>query len=205
MVKFIFNFRSNLQKTKKFFINKINFDGIPFSIEEEKILDCQYGKHYYKKKSAGNSKRQRFQGTKKIGCQARIKIKTFHLYPEYRITVDENKTHKERHNKITQYIYNLWDVHLIRAVDLKTLVQGWVHTAWFDLITVAWCTAFGHTSSVKVQHCYNGNTGGDHEEIRTAGSSTDCQQSFFVSSPGEVAKGVISKIWEWHKSYWRHL
>lgn len=124
MVKFIFNFRSNLQKTKKFFINKINFDGIPFSIEEEKILDCQYGKHYYKEKSAGNSKRQRFQGTKKIGCQARIKIKTFHLYPEYRITVDENKTHKERHNKITQYIYNLWDVHLIRAVDLKTLVQG---------------------------------------------------------------------------------
>ena len=132
MAKFIFNFRSNLQKTKKFFINKkegeckINFDGIPFSIEEEKILDCQYGKHYYKEKSAGNSKRQRFQGTKKIGCQAKIKIKTFHLYPEYRITVDENKTHKERQQIQNSTLESLRTVLQKQTSGVQVEIKYWI-------------------------------------------------------------------------------
>ena len=25
---------------------KVNFDGIPFCIDEERVLDCQYGCHY---------------------------------------------------------------------------------------------------------------------------------------------------------------
>ena len=70
---------------KKLFINKkegeckINFDGVPFSIDEEKVLDCQYGCHYYKEKE--QNRRQRFQGTKKVGCQAKVKIKKFSTYP----------------------------------------------------------------------------------------------------------------------------
>ena len=42
---------SNLQKTKLFISKKegeykVNFDGIPFCIDEERVLDCQYGCHY---------------------------------------------------------------------------------------------------------------------------------------------------------------
>ena len=86
---------------KKIFINKkegeckIHFNGIPFSIEEQKILDCQYGKHYYKEKTKSHNKQQWFQGIKKIGCQAKIKIKTFHLYPEYKLTSEKGKSQKE--------------------------------------------------------------------------------------------------------------
>ena len=45
-------------------------------------MDCQYGHHYFLKKQ-GKNKQVRLQDTKKIGCQAKIKIKSFTLYPEY--------------------------------------------------------------------------------------------------------------------------
>ena len=72
----------------------MNFDGIPFSIDEERILDCQYGCHYYKEKKP--SKRQRFQGTKKVGCQAKIKIKKFSIYPEFKITPEDTRKKSTR-------------------------------------------------------------------------------------------------------------
>ena len=53
-----------------------------FSVEEEMIMDCQYGHHYFLKKQ-GKHKQLRLQDTKKVGCQAIIKIKSFTLYPEY--------------------------------------------------------------------------------------------------------------------------
>ena len=28
-------------------MREIFFDGIPFSVEEKKVMDCQYGEHYY--------------------------------------------------------------------------------------------------------------------------------------------------------------
>ena len=45
-------------------------------------MDCQYGHHYFLKKQ-GKNKQLRLQDTKKIGCQAKIKSKSFTLYPEY--------------------------------------------------------------------------------------------------------------------------
>ena len=45
-------------------------------------MDCQYGHHYFLKKQ-GKNKQVRLQDTKKIGCQAKIKIKSFTLYPKY--------------------------------------------------------------------------------------------------------------------------
>ena len=66
--------------------NEVSFNGIPFSVEEEKILDCQYGVHYFKKHvSAGHKPRNRLQGTRKIGCLAKITTKKYALYPEYKI------------------------------------------------------------------------------------------------------------------------
>jgi len=46
-------------------------------------LDCQYGHHYFRKKES-KGKRLCLQGSRKIGCQATIKIKSY-TYPEYTI------------------------------------------------------------------------------------------------------------------------
>ena len=43
----------------------VSFNNIPFSLEEVRILDCQYGKHYFNKRENGN-KRLRLQGSRKI-------------------------------------------------------------------------------------------------------------------------------------------
>ena len=61
---------------------EITFNHIPFSVKEEKVLDCQYGQLYFQQHKS-HSKRVCLQGTRKIGCQATIRIKTFTLYPEY--------------------------------------------------------------------------------------------------------------------------
>lgn len=66
---------------------EVSFSGIPFSVEEEKILDCQYGVHYFKKHvNNGNTpSRSRLQGTRKIGCLAKVATKKYALYPEYKV------------------------------------------------------------------------------------------------------------------------
>ena len=60
----------------------VSFDNIPFSLEEVRILDCQYGEHYFKKREKG-SKTLRLQGSRKIGCQAKIRIKCYTTYPDF--------------------------------------------------------------------------------------------------------------------------
>ena len=72
----------------------ITFNKTPFQIGYKRDLECQYGKHYYKKKD-GSSKsneegkkklpRVRTQGTRKQGCKAHIHIREYILYPEYSI------------------------------------------------------------------------------------------------------------------------
>ena len=42
----------------------VSFNGIPFSVEEEKILDCQYGAHYFKKHVNDGSKPSRLKQTR---------------------------------------------------------------------------------------------------------------------------------------------
>ena len=65
----------------------VSFNGIPFSVEEEKILDCQYGAHYFKKHVNDGSKpsRLKLQGTRKIGCLAKVTAKKYALYPEFKV------------------------------------------------------------------------------------------------------------------------
>ena len=64
----------------------MSFDGIPFSVEEERVMDCQHGQKYYKKSHTSAQKRLRLQGTRKIGCQAKIHIKKYTLYPEFAVS-----------------------------------------------------------------------------------------------------------------------
>ena len=276
------------------------------------MLDCQYGKHYYKEKSVVCSKRQRFQGTKKIGCQAKIKIKTFYLYPQYKLIVDTSKTHKERQQAQNSTIESLRAAVQKQSSDVHVQVKYWIslpsvhaHTghpvgneAGFSqrihpLLTskitemvISGITstsevkrslnfyattvlapqlgitfskrnrAFNPTStdvrnhiyiakkslelskidqenvrlkveqfqkrdatssfffrpyiqqqadtqldssestpklSTKVQNCYNGNTGGDHEEIGIVGSSTNLQQSFLLVHQEQWQKELLAK------------
>ena len=60
----------------------------PFSIVENKRLDCQFGHHYYKEKPQKSS-RVRIQGCRKMGCLVHITIKKCTLYPDYSLQPHE--------------------------------------------------------------------------------------------------------------------
>lgn len=62
----------------------MNFDNTPFTVSAIRKLDCQYGNHYYKE-HPGKSDRTRLQGTRKIGCQAHITVRTITVYPDYQL------------------------------------------------------------------------------------------------------------------------
>ena len=63
----------------------IHFNYIPFSVKESRVLDCQFGPHYFKQKPT-KGKRLWLQNTRKIGCQAHINVKGFILYPEFAVS-----------------------------------------------------------------------------------------------------------------------
>ena len=89
MYDFIFSIQKSPHIPKLFLkktegAKQITFSNTPFSVAEEKVLDCQYGHHYFRKHDS-KGKRLCLQGTRKIGCHATIRIKTFILYPEYAI------------------------------------------------------------------------------------------------------------------------
>ena len=68
----------------------IEFNNIPFSVAEEKLLDCQFGPKYFKQKPV-QGKRLWLQSTRKIGCNAHVEVKAFTLYPEFAITQGERE------------------------------------------------------------------------------------------------------------------
>jgi hypothetical protein len=68
----------------------IQFENVPFSVAETKVLDCQFGPKYYKQKPV-QGKRLWLQGTRKIGCKAHVEVKSFTLYPEFAITPAERE------------------------------------------------------------------------------------------------------------------
>ena len=78
---------------------------------ERRILDCQHGVQYYKHKK-GLGKRNRLQGTRKIGCKAHIILREYILYPDYNITKSYDSKRQERLAKEEQ-------LKKLRA-DLKT-------------------------------------------------------------------------------------
>ena len=66
-------------------------NNIPFSIVETKQLDCHFGPHYYQE-CKPKSHRVFLQGTRKIGCNARIIIKKCKLFPEFEALPTEKST-----------------------------------------------------------------------------------------------------------------
>ena len=60
-------------------------------MKESRVLDCQFGPHYFKQKPT-KGKRLWLQNTRKIGCQAHINIKGFVLYPEFAVSEGERET-----------------------------------------------------------------------------------------------------------------
>ena len=65
----------------------VTFDNTPFCVSEHRIMDCQFGKKYYKNRQT-KGKRQFLQGTRKVGCFAHIECKTYTTFPEYKIKED---------------------------------------------------------------------------------------------------------------------
>ena len=59
-----------------------------------RILDCQYGEHYFKKREKG-SKTLRLQGSRKIDCQAKIRIKCYTTYPDHALSDTTNMTSRQ--------------------------------------------------------------------------------------------------------------
>ena len=58
-------------------------------------MDCQHGVQYYKpKKCLG--KRNRLQGTRKIGCKAHIILREYIPYPEYKVDKSYDSKRQER-------------------------------------------------------------------------------------------------------------
>ena len=84
------------KSTPRLFLKQgaVSFDNIPFSLEEVRILDCQYGEHYFKKREKG-SKTLRLQGSRKIGCQAKIRIKCYTTYPDHALPDTTNMTSRQ--------------------------------------------------------------------------------------------------------------
>lgn len=66
----------------------MELNNTPFSISETRVLDCQFGSHYYKEKPQKSS-RVLVQGTRKKGCPAHIVIKKCIVYPDYKIDQHE--------------------------------------------------------------------------------------------------------------------
>ena len=79
----------------------------PFSIVENRRLECQFGPRYYKEKPQ-KSTRVRIQGSRKMGCLAHITIKKCILYPDYLIQPHENgKGRTLREKKMAELKANL--------------------------------------------------------------------------------------------------
>ena len=69
---------------------EISFNDTPFSVNETRMLDCQFGQKYYKQKPK-QGKKMWLQGTRKMGCMAHIEVKTFTLYTEYAISQEKKQ------------------------------------------------------------------------------------------------------------------
>ena len=79
---FLQNMRLYWQKTEG--DETIQFEGTPFSVAETKLLNCQFGPKYFKKKPV-KGKKLWLQSSRKVGCEARVEVKMFVLYSEFSI------------------------------------------------------------------------------------------------------------------------
>ena len=97
-------------------------------MREEKILDCQYGPHYFKQRTpvSDKPKRLRLQGTRKIGCLAKINIKKYVLYPEYKIKKDLSATTREMKQRKQDTLEALKNSLSADSLSLKTQIKYYI-------------------------------------------------------------------------------
>ncbi|KAG7481104.1 hypothetical protein MATL_G00063130 [Megalops atlanticus] len=86
----------------------VKYDGVPFIMGGNKVLECQFGpKRECNKKieeeeewsltlsalghDYGPLREKRRRNTKKRGCEAKITIKQIHRFPQYKLTINKNK------------------------------------------------------------------------------------------------------------------
>ena len=100
--------------------NKVEFNGIPFSIGTKRLLDCQYDTQY-KKLNTPTSSRMYLQGSKK-GCRAHIEITEFILYPaEDAVTQIPSKPMSQKQTrKVREEMY----VHIVSADTINLSHQN---------------------------------------------------------------------------------
>ena len=104
---------------------QITFNNIPFSVAEEKVLQCQYGHHYYRKHES-KGKRLCLQSTRKIKCLASIGIKTFHLYSEHAFSNASGKSAQKWSNceKLSWSYYGRTLQNEMKSTQLQNTVFG---------------------------------------------------------------------------------
>lgn len=54
---------------------QVQFHNTPYIVTETRKLDCQFGIHYFKERVRKNTKRTILQGTRKVGCLAKVIVK----------------------------------------------------------------------------------------------------------------------------------
>ena len=83
----------------------MEFNNTPFIVAETRKLDCQFGEHYFKERVRKNTKRIILQGTRKIGCLAKVIVKQLNLFPEYSISanlLNKKQLRNEREKQLLQ-------------------------------------------------------------------------------------------------------
>ena len=84
---------------------QVEFNNTPFIVTETRKLDCQFGEHYFKERVRKNTKRIILQGTRKIGCLAKVIVKQLNLFPEYSISanlLNKKQLRNEREKQLLQ-------------------------------------------------------------------------------------------------------
>ena len=107
------------------------------------MYDCHYGEQYKKPKEY-KARQLRLQSTRKIGYFAHIKVRTYRLYPDYKITDTEyDSCHKLRQCK----------ENLLRNAE-ETIKAGKAvsHTKHFVSLPMQ-CAHSGHPVDVKASFC----------------------------------------------------
>ena len=85
----------------------LNFSNTPFALGETRIMHCQFGDHYFKKKER-NSSRVCIQGTRKIGSQAHVEIREYILYPEYSVNCTKTLSAWKTRTMCESKLEELW-------------------------------------------------------------------------------------------------
>ena len=104
----------------------ITFEETPFSVADAKVLDCQFGTKYFKQRPL-KGKRLWLQGTRKIGCQAHVEVKTFTLYPDFAVRKGEKEgLSKWRLQCLQEERINSLRTELAKGQPVQTLTKYFI-------------------------------------------------------------------------------